>query len=73
MYSLRVLFRWQVREEPVRAALQTKCFNFHSINAVGEIKGVITQAVGHSLKYTTDNNDSVTIYGPAAISALIYA
>lgn len=60
-------------EEPNWASSQTKCLKFHSINAVGQIKGMITQAAGHSLKYTTDNNGSVTIYIPTAVSPPIYS
>lgn len=33
---------------------RTKCLEFHSINAVGPIKGPITQIAGQSLKYKVD-------------------
>lgn len=36
------------------------------------IKGMITQAGGHSLKYTADNNGGVTVYTPTAVSPPIY-
>lgn len=59
-------------EEKLGRASPTKRLKFHSVNALGPIKGMITQAAGHSLKYTADNNGGVTVCTPTAVSPPIY-
>lgn len=72
-----VCIRWQVAKlGPERR----NSAELHQLNVLNyalyvlwvPIKGMITQAGGHSLKYTADNNGGVTVYTPTAVSPPIY-
>jgi len=61
-----------LEEEPDWASSHSEHLKYPSIKAGGQIKRMITQAVGYSLKNTRNNNGSVTIYTPTAVSLPLY-